>query len=180
MFGVAFRTLLFLLALSCGGCILSRSPGGKGGMRDIQLDEIKGSSEDNVLDLIERIRPGWVYFHELRDPGDPGETEGPLVLINDVPPHPLFTLQYFPLENVREIQYLTASYALQRYRVNSPAGVILVVTEPPVGPDPGAKPDTGRVLLEDTLGFSPEPMARIAPSLIHCTFSCNSPSRSRS
>jgi hypothetical protein len=178
--GVPFRPVLFLAALSCAGCVLGRTTGGKGGMRDIQLDEIQGSSEDNVLDLIERIRPSWVYFHDLRDPADPEETAGPLVMINDLPPHPLFTLQYFSLENVREIRYLTASYALQRYRVNSPAGVILVITESPVGPDPKIDPDTGRVLLEDVPGSFPAPMVRTAPSLIHCTFSCNSPSRSRS
>jgi len=138
------RTLLVLALLPWTACILPRATGGKGGMRDIQIDEIRAAHEDNVLDLIERVRPGWVYFHEIRDPEDPHETDGPLVLINDVPPHPLFTLKYFPLENVQEIRYLTASYALSRYRVRSPAGVILVVTGPLVGPDPQVKPDTGR------------------------------------
>jgi hypothetical protein len=178
--GVPLRLIIFLAAVSCAGCALTRPMGGRGGMRDIQLDEIQESSEDNVLDLIERVRPGWIHFHDLRDPADPGETEGPLVMINDIPPHPLFTLDYFPLDDVREIQYLTASYALQRYRVDSPAGVILVITEPPVGPDAKLEPDTGRVFLEDGPGFFPEPLVRIAPSLIRRTFSCNSPSGSRS
>jgi hypothetical protein len=176
--GVPLRLMLFLAALSCAGCALTRSTGGRGGMRDIQPDEIQGSSEHNVLDLIEQIRPSWLYSHDLRDPADPGETAGPLVMINGLPPHPLFTLEYFPLENVREIQYLTATYALQRYRVNSPAGVILVITEPPVGPDPTVKPDTGRILPEDAPDLFSGPMVRIAPSSIRRTFSCNSPSRS--
>ena len=35
-------------------------------MRDIQLDEIRASQEDNLMDLVERVRPGWLYFHDLR------------------------------------------------------------------------------------------------------------------
>lgn len=115
-------------------------------MRDIQIDEIRGAGEDNLLALIERIRPSWVYFHDLRDPSDPSETAGPLVMINDVPPRPLFTLQYIPLEGVQEVRYLTYTYALNRYRVNSPAGVILVIIPDLVGPGAEAKPDTGRAL----------------------------------
>jgi len=114
-------------------------------MRDIQIDEISAATEDNLLDLIERIRPSWVFFHDLRDPGDPSETAGPLVMINDVPPRPLFTLQYISLEGVQEIRYLTRTYALTRYRVNAPAGVILVITPSFVGPGTENKPDTGNV-----------------------------------
>ena len=143
----AVRAVLFLALLPWGGCILSRPIGGQGGMRDIQIDEIRASEEDNVMDLIERVRPSWLYFHDLRDPGDPSETAGPLVMINDVPPRPLFTLQFISLEDLTEIRYLTATYALNRYRVNSPAGVILVITRPMVGPGEEVKPDTGRVFF---------------------------------
>jgi hypothetical protein len=120
-------------------------------MRDIQIDEIRASREDNLMDLIERVRPSWLYFHDLRDPGDPNETAGPLVMINDVPPRPLFTLQYVPLDGVQEIRYLTATYARNRYRVASPAGVILVITQPLVGPGREAKPDTGRAIASTDL-----------------------------
>jgi hypothetical protein len=116
-------------------------------MRDIQINEIRASREDNLMDLIERVRPSWLYFHDLRDPGDPNETAGPLVMINDVPPRPLFTLQYLPLEGVQEIRYLTRTFARNRYRVESPAGVILVMTRPVVGPGEEVKPDTGQVSL---------------------------------
>ena len=117
-----------LLAASTllAGCALTRS-GGQGGLRDIQIDEIRGAQEDNVMDLIERIRPSWLYSHNIRDPEDPYESEGPQVLLNDVPPRPLFTLSYIPPTNVLEIRYLTAQYALTRYRVDSPAGVIMVI-----------------------------------------------------
>ena len=143
---IAHRALILLALLPCTGCVPGRATGGKGGMRDIQIDEIRGAGEDNLLALIERIRPGWVYFHDLRDPSDPSETAGPLVMINDVPPRPLFTLQYIPLEGVQEVRYLTYTYALNRYRVNSPAGVILVIIPNLVGPGAEAKPDTGRAL----------------------------------
>ena len=56
----------------------------------------------------------------------------------------------------------------------------MVVTVPPVGADPKVEPDTGRVPLEDVPGPFPKPVVRIALSLIHHTFPCNSPSRSRS
>lgn len=140
----ATRLTLLLGLLPLAGCALSR-PGVGGGMRDIQTDEIQGATDDNLMDLIERIRPSWLHFHDLRDPADPEETEGPMVMINDVPPRPLFTLQYVPLENVREVQYLTPRYALTRYRVESAGGVILVMTRSLVGPGVEIKPDTGRV-----------------------------------
>lgn len=136
----ALLALFFL-----GGCALSGSSQG-GGMRDIRSDEILGAKEENLMDFIERVRPSWLHFHDLRDPADPEETEGPMVMINDVPPRPLFTLQYVPLEGVREIQYLTSRYALTRYRVESRGGVILVLTRSMVGPDVKPKPDTGRVV----------------------------------
>lgn len=144
MFRDAVSRIACLAVLLATGCALSPGPRG-GGMRDIRMDEIRVSKAQNVMDLIEKIRPGWLYFQELRDPRDPSETGGPLVMINDVPPRPLFTLQYLPLENVREIRYLTRAYALNRYRVNAPAGVILVVSPPRVGPNPETPPDTGRV-----------------------------------
>jgi len=138
-------SVLALALLFWAGCFFTGARGGSGGMRDIQLDEIRASQEDNLLALIERIRPSWVYFHELRDPADPEETAGPLVIVNDVPAQPLFTLQYIPLEQVIEVRYLTASFARQRYRIESPAGVILVITPSRVGPGEEVKPDTGRI-----------------------------------
>ncbi len=140
----ASPTPLILALPFVAGCALTAAGEG-GGMRDIQIDEIRGAEDDNLMALIERVRPSWLYFHDLRDPADPDETEGPLVLINDVPPRPLFTLQYLPLENVREVQYLTSQFALTRYRVESPGGVILVRTHALVGPGGEPKPDTGLV-----------------------------------
>jgi hypothetical protein len=131
------------------GCALTPGTQG-GGMRDITTEEIQASQADNLMDLIEKIRPGWLYFHNLRDPRDAHENQGPLVMINDVPPRPLFTLQYLTLENVTAIRYLTGTYALNRYRVDSPSGVILVISPPMVGPDPKIPPDTGRVSGSDS------------------------------
>jgi hypothetical protein len=142
------RLVVLMAAFVVTGCALTPGPRG-GGMRDIQADEIQASDADNLMDLIEEIRPGWVYFHDLRDPRDPSEREGPLVMINEVPARPLYTLQYIPLENIREVRYLTRTNALNRYRVNAPAGVILVISPPMVGPNPEIPPDTGRVYWSD-------------------------------
>jgi len=138
------RPLILLVVLFAAGCALSGTRG-QGGMRDIQIDEIRSTRAANAMDLIEKVRPGWLYFHELRDPSDPGETGGPMVMINDVPPRPLYSLQFLSLENITEIRYLTSTYARQRYRVDSPAGVILVISPSLVGPGPDTPPDTGRV-----------------------------------
>jgi len=141
----ATRGLTLVGALFLAGCALTPGSRGQGGMRDIQIDEIRSTQATNAMDLIEKVRPGWLYFHDLRDPSDPSETAGPLVMINDLPPRPLYSLQFLSLENVTEIRYLTRSYAMQRYRVSSPAGVILVISPPLVGPGPETPPDTGRV-----------------------------------
>lgn len=138
------RPIAFMAMVIVAGCALAPGPRG-GGMRDIRRDEIRVSKAGNLMDLIEEIRPGWLFFHELRDPRDPNESKGPLVMINDIPTRPLFTLQYIPLENVQEVRYLTSTFALNRYRVNAPSGVILVISPPQVGPDPQIPPDTGRV-----------------------------------
>jgi hypothetical protein len=137
-----------VMCIGPAGCALMPGTGG-GGMRDITSEEIEASDAGNLMDLIEEIRPGWLYFHELRDPRDANDDGGPLVMVNHVPTQPLFTLQYITLENVREIRYLTGTYALNRYRVNAPSGVILVISPPLVGPNPETPPDTGRVFWSE-------------------------------
>ena len=63
----ATRLTLLLGLLLLAGCALSR-PGVGGGMRDIQTDELQGATDDNLMDLIERIRPSWLHFHDLCPP----------------------------------------------------------------------------------------------------------------
>jgi hypothetical protein len=113
-------------------------------MRAILADEIADSSADDLLELIGQLRPSWLLGSDLRDPSDPEERGGPAVLVNGVPPRPLFTLQFMPLAGVEEIRYLTAQEAELRYRVRSPAGAIFVKTRDPVGPGAGASDSPAR------------------------------------
>ncbi len=136
---VATSVLLLLLA-ACAGSppLLDR-----GGLRAISEVEIRKSDAEDLLELIQEIRPSWLMEGMISDPGDPWETGGAQVLINDIPPRPLFTLQFMSLANVREIHYLTRTSAETRYRVRTPAGLILVLTYSLVGAGDSVAPDTG-------------------------------------
>lgn len=124
------------LLLSPPACGRGRAVVGEGGLRGVTLEEVRASDADNVLELIEELRPSWLMGSPLRAPWDPTEQSCPLVLVNDVPPQPLFSLQYVPLDGVREIRYLTATYAETRYRIRAPDGAILVLRPPPISPVP--------------------------------------------
>ena len=132
-----------LLLLPLAGCIRGKPVTGAGGIRAITEEEIRESGARDALELIQEIRPGWLAGSLLRDPSNPTERGGPTVLINDIPPKPLFSLQFLPLENIREIQYLTRTYAETRFRVLAQDGLILVLTHPPVNPGDSIPPDTG-------------------------------------
>lgn len=108
----------------------------------IGVEEIRESGAEDVLELIRDARPAWLIRSPLRDPSDPTERSGLLVLVNDVPPQPLHTLQFMPLEGIREIRYLTPTFAETHYRVRSSAGVILVLRPPPTGGGRDTEPDT--------------------------------------
>ncbi|MFC1660156.1 hypothetical protein ACFL3S_01645 [Gemmatimonadota bacterium] len=133
-------------AIAVTACAAVGPVTGSGGLRAIQIDEIGESSAEDLLELIENLRPSWLLGSDIRDPSDPEERGGPVVLVNDVPPRPLFTLQFMPLAGVEEIRYLTSNEAELRYRVRTPAGAILVKTRTPVGP--GVGPSEGTATLD--------------------------------
>ena len=152
----ATRSFVLLWLAGCAG---NRPITGEGGLHVISEIEVRKSTADDVLELIEDLRPSWLFGGVLRDPSDPSETGGPRVLINDVPPRPLFTLQFVSLENVREIHYLTRASAANRYSVGASTDVILVLTHPKVGPD-SIRPDTGNARASDP---SSNPIAEAFP-----------------
>ena len=133
----------FLLALV--GCARGQAATGTGGVRVITQEEIRESDARNALELIQQIRPVWLGGSLLRDPSDPTDRGGPSVLINDIPPRPLFSLQFVPLDNIREIQFLTRTSAETRYRVGARDGLILVLTRSPMNLGDSIPPDTGLV-----------------------------------
>jgi hypothetical protein len=136
-----------LLLLLSAACVRNQPLTGRGGLRAISEVEVRKSDADDVLELIQKIRPSWLMGGTLEDPSDPWESTGIQVLINDLPPRPLFTLQFMSLQNVREIHYLTRTSAETRYRVGAPNGLILVLTYPTVGPGDSIRPDTGEAHL---------------------------------
>ncbi len=105
--------------------------------------EIQASDADDVLELIQQLRPAWLVGSVLGDPSDPTQNRGPSVLINDIPPKPLFSLQFLSLENIKEIRFLTRTTAETRFRVGARDGLILVLTHSGVLPEDTLPPDTG-------------------------------------
>ncbi len=125
------------------GCAANRPATGSGGVRAITEAEIRASEADDVLELIQLLRPAWLAGSLIGDPSSPTEMGGPVVLINDIPPKPLYSLQFLPLENIREIRFLTRTTAETRFRVEAIHGLILVLTYFPVMPRDTLAPDTG-------------------------------------
>jgi hypothetical protein len=101
----------------------------------ILSDEIEGHPAQDVLALIRDLRPAWLASTSVRDPSDPWESGGPVVLVDGVPPRPLHTLQFLPLDGVEEIRFLTAHDSELRFRIRSPAGAIHIKTRSPGGAD---------------------------------------------
>ncbi len=131
--------------LTLAACAVRRPITGSGGLSTITEIEIRKSDAEDVLELIEDLRPSWILGSPVRDPGNPLESPaGPGVLINDVPVLPLYALQFEPLEGIKEIRHLTRTSAENRYRVSAPRGLIVVIRPPRVGPDRTTPPDTGR------------------------------------
>lgn len=115
-------------------CAARKPVTGAGGTRAILADEIGGSTADDVLALVRDLRPAWLVGPNVRDPSDPWESGGPVVLVNGIPPRPLHTLQFMSVEGVQEVHFLTARDVEIQYRVRSPSGAILVKTRSPGGP----------------------------------------------
>jgi hypothetical protein len=138
----------FLLLVS-GSCARGRPTSGSGRIGIITSEEIQASDAEDVLDLIQQLRPSWLLLGARRDPTNPWEEGGPVVLVNDVPPpaRPLYSIQFMSLENIREIHYLTSTRAETRFRVSAPDGAILILTNTRLNPGNTVPPDTGRAQL---------------------------------
>jgi len=139
---VSVSVLLLLVA----GCAKKGPVTGQGGVSVIDQAEIEATDARHVLELIQRVRPAWLLMGTRRNPSDPFEEGGPIVLVNSYPPppRPLFSLQYMSLENIREIRYLTRTRTETWYRVRAPAGAILILTTTQVIPEDTVPQDTGR------------------------------------
>jgi hypothetical protein len=151
---------LAMVLLLLAGCASNQPVTGAGGIRTITEAEIRESDADDVLELIQQLRPAWIMTRTVRDPSDPSERGGPVVLINDIPPRPLYTLQFMSLANIREIRNLTKNYAETRFRVGAPEGAILILTSTGVGSGDTIQPDTGGT---GRPGFSPAHLSTNTP-----------------
>jgi hypothetical protein len=147
--------------LSTAGCAKKGPNTGRGGASVIDQTEIRASDADDVLELIQQLRPAWLLMGTRRDPSDPTEEGGPVVLVNDVPPpaRPLYSLQFMSLENIREIRLLTRTHAHTRYRVGAPDGAILILTNTRMNPGDTVPPDTGRVQFSSSSSNQWDPLS---------------------
>ena len=89
--------------------------------------ELAAGSASNAYEVIEKVRPAM-----LRRRGGPssseGEQPGILVYLDDVRVGELGLLRNIPTSQIKEIRYLNATDATQRWGTGVPDGVIQVVS----------------------------------------------------
>jgi hypothetical protein len=111
------------MALAAGCAPVSASPASGGSRHLIPEEEIAASTATNALDLVRRARPHW-----LRSRGQVSYQMQPelVVYVNGRPSGGAEALADFTLESIRELRYLSATEATQRFGTDHGAGAILV------------------------------------------------------
>ena len=136
------RSILFLTALALGGVAGCASSSGGGaatqqsqqsssrthGSRDrITQEELANIDVQNALQAVQRLRP---QFLQTRGGASQSITQGPVDIVVYVDQTKMggpSTLAQIPISDVKEIQYLSATDATQRYGTGHGAGAIIVI-----------------------------------------------------
>ena len=131
--------VLFTLAAAAGcasspggssttGAAASSSPNRVRGSRDrITAEELATIDVQNALQAVQRLRPN---FLQTRGAGSSSITQGPqdiVVYVDQTRMGGPGTLSQIPITEVKEIQYLNATDATQRFGTGHGAGAIIVV-----------------------------------------------------
>jgi hypothetical protein len=131
---------ILLVALAAGaaaGCASSPASGGAGatqqstarphGSRDrITQDELANLDVQNALQAVQRLRP---QFLQTRGGATQSINSGPVDIVVYVDQTKMggpSVLSQIPISDVKEIQYLNAADATQRYGTGHAAGAIIV------------------------------------------------------
>jgi hypothetical protein len=90
----------------------------------ITQEELEGSMATNALDAIQRLRPN---FLSTRGPGTINAVdEGIIVYANGIRLGGIDTLRDVPLVDIKEIRYMSAADATQRFGTGHSHGAILI------------------------------------------------------
>ena len=109
-----------LIVLAIAACASSGRSGLRRDPNLITLAELNGVSDRAAYDAIERLRPRWLTQR--------GRNSGLPAVIWDGRPYRLDILRTMPLEQIGELEYISALDAATLYGTGYPSGAILVTS----------------------------------------------------
>jgi hypothetical protein len=118
-------TILLIGLLAASGCAAA-APGASspGGNRELITEgDIEQSTATNALDLVQRVRPQWLRSRGQMSIQRPVEV---VVYVNGHPSGGARSLADVHIQSIREIRFLSAVEATQRFGTDHGAGAILV------------------------------------------------------
>jgi hypothetical protein len=131
-----------LLALAAAGCATAGSSGStgasasqssaprRGGANLITEEEITSAGVSNAYELIQRLRPAWLRSRGTSSVnGSAGGGDAPLVYMDASQLGDLSTLNSVSIQSIRQIQFLNATDATQRFGTNLTGGAIVITSK---------------------------------------------------
>lgn len=124
------RSILAVLALgaalaACAGNPSSDSrPARHGGARLIAVEEVEASTASSAYDLIQQLRPRWLYV--TTGPTTFGQEPGIVVYVNEMRMGGLANLRELDTNSIHHIAFMDANEATARFGLNHTHGAISV------------------------------------------------------
>lgn len=122
-------TLLLLTALACSS--VSAGDRARGQRHLITRAEIEESGARTAFELVESLRPQWLWKRGLQNLNEAAGNETLVVYMDNARLGPPETLRRVTLGSVRYLQYFDARRATQRWGAGHLQGAILVSTRDP-------------------------------------------------
>ncbi|MBD0320377.1 MAG: hypothetical protein ICV87_08585 [Gemmatimonadetes bacterium] len=111
-------------------CVSSQQPdpnaGPRGTRNVITLEEIRATRQNNLYDVIHRVRPAWLRARTV-SPVSPGTDGGVQVYRENTRIGSVGVLYSMSVDNVARLEFLDASSAQLKYGHGNSNGVIVVV-----------------------------------------------------
>lgn len=133
---IALTAVMLLVGCSSGSGTTAQSAGGnpvrRGGQNLITADEIatSGAGLETAFDIVQRLRPSMVRSRASTFSTDNQAGQIPVVVYADeVKLGTVDNLRSIPAAQVREIRYLSATDATQRWGTGHSSGAIHVLTK---------------------------------------------------
>lgn len=115
--------LMIIVTAACGPPP-GEGPLPRGNARVISAQEIEQTPANNVYDLVQRLRPGWLQQRAAR-----GQYDYPTVYMGSQALGGVERLREMNTANVAEVRYLDPIDATSRFGLDVPFGVIQVVAD---------------------------------------------------